>query len=245
MQNTVFIPVNEHQRLSGYFHGALDKSTASGKKTLVMMLHSFPGGHKGGQNDIFGDLEYQLSLDDQPSLHFDFRGCGESEGAIRDFTLASAAADINAARTWAAKRGYERFIYVGEGLGALIALLNLGDNAAAAVLLWPVLDARTPVLRRLAVEGAAKTGINPAFLSEIETLDPAQWISKIRAPLLIQHGENDKDAPYAQINLFRRYGQRSRRIEITCYEGGEHGLTRLNERQTLFYHVRQFVQKYA
>lgn len=237
MQGSFFIPAGRGQRISAMFYGPRG---AGAGKTLAIMMHGFPEGHKSGRNDIFGELEFQILQDGLPSLRFDFRSCGESDAAPSGFSLSSAATDLRAARRWAENEGFENFVYVGEGLGGLVALMNTDEQVKAAVLLWPVLDPKAPALQNVPPGRAA-----PGFIEEFQSLDHAETLAEVRVPILVQQGDADVQAPYEQLDLLRRYGQNARRIEITCYEGGEHGLPKLNERQTLFFHVRQFIQKYA
>ncbi|HEY8190706.1 MAG TPA: prolyl oligopeptidase family serine peptidase, partial [Micavibrio sp.] len=84
-----------------------------------------------------------------------------------------------------------------------------------------------------------------AFLQELKDFNPVKGLKKVRVPLLVQHGADDRDVPPSQLELLRRHGRNMKRVEMTTYEGGGAGLRRLNERQTMLYHIRQFLKRYA
>lgn len=260
MPQSVFIPIANNQRLSAVMQSGLDsvggEKTIISPKALVIMLHGFPG-HKSAQNDVFGELEFQVAKDDFHTLRFDFRGCGESEGKSEGFTLSSASEDIKSVLSWAQSFGYKKFIYIGEGLGATLALLNLVPGVCGAVLLWPALDPRlTSMSDALAAvkdnQSQAQgyvvwkdTKVGLPFLEEIKAFNPTRKLRNLKIPLLIQQGAADEEVSPAQMELLRRHARSLHRIEMTTYEGGGHGLPEMNERQTMFYHVRQFLKRYG
>lgn len=259
MPQSVFIPIAKEQRLSAILRNGLTNTgeeTAVSPKALVIMLHGFPG-HKSAQNDVFGELEFQLAKDDFHTLRFDFRGCGESEGKSEDFTLSSANEDVKSVLSWAQSFGYKKFIYIGEGLGATLALLNLVPGVCGTVLLWPALDPRLTSMRdalaavkdeRAQAQGYVvwkDTKVGLPFLEEIKSFNPTKKLRNLKIPLLIQQGAADEEVSPAQMELLRRHARSLRRIEMTTYEGGGHGLPEMNERQTMFYHVRQFLKRYG
>ncbi|MCF8495608.1 MAG: alpha/beta hydrolase, partial [Alphaproteobacteria bacterium] len=104
--------------LCGLYNRPVESSAKAGRKahTLVVMAHGFPGGHKGGQGDLYGEMQFLLAEHGLHSLRFDFRGCGESTGFPERFTLASAQEDLKHVVLWAKGRGYKEIAYVGEGL---------------------------------------------------------------------------------------------------------------------------------
>jgi pimeloyl-ACP methyl ester carboxylesterase len=268
MAQGIFIPIADNERLSAIlikgrepdgvtkpiFDATLETGDPVRSKTMVMMIHGFPG-NKETHNDIFGDLEFRIAQDDFHTLRFDFRGCGASEGRFEDFSFKSATQDIESILGWARSFGYERFFFIAEGLGATLALQNLTPDVRGAVLLWPALDPRHTHLKEplAAVEAGRANGfvewqgrrVGVPFLEELKAFNPVRNLKKIRVPLLIQHGADDPEIPPSQLELLRRHGRNMKRIEMTVYEGGGAGLRRLNERQTMLYHIRQFLKRYA
>ena len=85
--------------------------------------------------------------------------------------------------------------------------------------------------------------IGITFLEELEKIDLIYALREIHAPALIMHGVRDKKIPVSCLDLARAH-MRSKRIEITTFHDGEEGLTQLNHRKAMFYHIQQFVEKY-
>ncbi|MCB9988252.1 MAG: alpha/beta fold hydrolase [Rhodospirillales bacterium] len=253
-----FIPVGIGQRLFSRYTVAPHTATKDpADKTLAILAHGFPGGHIECHGHIFADLENICHNRKIDTLCFDFRGCGDSDGQSEDFTLTAARQDFQTVLNWAKKQGYHKFFYIGEGLGAAIALMNADENLKGLVMLWPLLDFRktvfrdffdavqTPVSRQnqsITMEGY-KVGL--PLLNELLTTTIAPFLEKIRAPILIQHGDADTAAPITQLDLLRRHTQKSRRVDITSYEKGEHGLPLIGERRMIFHHVEQFLKTYS
>lgn len=225
------------------------------EKTLVLMLHGFPG-HKAGQGDLFGTLEGLLLERGFHTLRFDFRGCGESDGKEEEFTLARAAEDLRHVLHWAKLEGYEHFIMAGEGLGASIALLNANMSVSANLLFWPALD--LPQLAKnlrggdaIAVKpesggyidvGGNRIGHN--LLIELAETDMVPALKEAFAPALVMHGAEDILIPSAQLDVLRKHIP-SKRVEITVFHDGTQGLPDPRHRKMVYYHILQFLEKYA
>lgn len=251
-----FIPVGISQHLYTHFSKGDDPLPAR-DKTLVIMMHGFPGGHMEDQGNIFGDLEDILSSTRFDSIRFDFRGCGDSDGESEDFTLTTAGQDLKAVLNWAYKKGYERVAYIGEGLGAAVALMNMNPRVRALVMLWPMLDFRQTLfhshfpLLETPVSHAEKTVTNNgrkvamSCLQELLTASLVPELKNLRIPVLVEHGECDRESPITQLELLRRHAAAAPRVDITSYKEGEHGLRKKTEREDLFRHISQFLNKYA
>lgn len=225
--------------------------------TLIIMAHHAPGGHKAAENDIFGDLEHHLSHDGFDTIRFDFRGCGASSGRVEDMSLATLAEDMDAVYSWAAAHRYERLVLVGDGIGAMAVLQNMNERVKALVLLWPILQPQSSyfadAFARMDDAQAQQDGfvtlyeerVSLRLLQDLKKADLRPLIAQLRCPVLVQHGESDPHIPLAQLDILKKYGRHARRIEITTYEGGQRGLRALQERKTLFYHTRQFLNRYC
>lgn len=252
---TVHIPTGKYDWLHALYEvPAPDKKPD--ERSLVIMVHGFPGSHKAYHHDLYGDIEYQLVRGDMDTVRFDFRGCGESTGKSKDVTFQTLRQDLKAVYSWAEEKGYHKLIVVAEGLGAAIAVMERPPGLAAMVLLWPLLDARQSVLMQAIVEEAAARDdksyvifnnirVGKAFLKQLSGADLTKYIERIRVPLLIQHGMKDDIVLSAQLDLFREHAAESPRVEITTYDSGGHGLTRASERKALYDQILQFLQKYA
>lgn len=58
------------------------------------------------------------------------------------------------------------------------------------------------------------------------------------------HGAQDKVSPIEQLDMFRACAGH-RRVEITSFQDGTHGLPQENHRKSMFFHIRQFIEKYT
>lgn len=224
------------------------------EKTLIIMLHGFPG-HKAAQNDLFADLEFILLDKEFHTLRFDFRGCGQSEGYEEDLTFASVREDIESVIRWAEKTGYKDFVFIAEGLGATFGMLNIPLSLRCFVMLWPGLNLKFLAKSLFHSEdfqtewkeqGYAVLDnhhIGTRFIRELKTVNLAPACKEVVMPTLILQGAEDKLYPVEQLNLARKHIV-SKRFEITTFHDGEHGLPALNHRKMVFFHITQFLNKY-
>lgn len=220
-----------------------NKADRSGKKVLAIMLHGYPG-NKSGHGDLFGTLASELAAEYIDTIRFDYRGCGESGGRPESFSFASASNDVTSVLGWAKESGYNAFFFIAEGLGAPIALMNIPKNLRGMMFLWPALDPRhTRTLRQALSESASR--VSPSLLKDIVGYNPPQALQHIDLPLLVQHGDEDEEISPIQLELLRRHATSDRRIELTTYEGGTHGLPEPNHREAACLHIARFIRRYA
>lgn len=224
------------------------------KRTLVIMSHGFPG-HKSHQGDLYGSIEFLLADRGYHTIRYDYRGCGESDGKEENFTIGSANEDFQTIVYWAKTKGYKRFIYIGEGLGASVSIMNIDIDVAALVLFWPVLD--LDLYRKSALkishikEDELEKGyvehnnrrIGVSLLKELKKIDITYAIQDVRIPTLIMHGVQDEDIPISQLDLARSQ-MNAKRIEITSFQDGKAGLNSPNHRKSVMFQLQQFIEKY-
>lgn len=232
-----------------------DNEDTSRDKTLVIMSHDFPGA-RDAHEDLYGDLEFLFNQSGFSTIRFDFRGCGASEGQEGKFNLSSALEDFRAVLDWADKQEFEKLIYVGEGLGASIAMQLINDDVIMLMLFWPVVD--LPAYARTCFEGENfvddfdLTGyieiggnkIGLSLISEMLDADPRQYYKDLKIPVLIQYGVQDDTNPALDADLLKD-NLKARRIDVTSYQDGNRGLTDDRHRKMVFFHIGQFIEKYA
>ncbi len=249
------IDAGHNQSITALLYVPEDRSTTRVDQTLVLMCHSFPG-HKSYHNDIFGDVEFLLGGRGYHTLRFDLRGCGESDGKEEHFTIGGANEDFQAVLYWAKTKGYKHFIFVGEGLGATLSVMNMDLDVRALILCWPVMD--LDLYRKAALqishvsEDELKQGfvskndrrIGVNFLKELKKIDIEYALKEVFVPTLILHGARDKNILIEQLDIARRFIP-AKRIEITSFHDGEHGLTQSNHRKSMMFQIQQFVEKYV
>lgn len=255
MAEKIQIPASDKQFLAGLHRKPPENSARNLEDTLVIMAHGFPG-HKTGNNDLYGDLEFLLADKGLHTLRFDFRGCGESDGREEDFTLAGACEDFQQVLFWAKEKEYKRLAFIGEGLGATLAVMNAALNVRVMVLLWPAFDLKSYGqnvfgLDKLKEEDQKKKyiehenhkiGLN--LVKELGSTPLHYALHEVFMPTLIMHGAHDKIIPVEQLDLARSH-IRAKRVEITTFHDGEHKLQKLNHRKMMFYHITQFIEKYT
>jgi uncharacterized protein len=119
---------------------------------------------------------------------YDYRGYGRSEGTPTEAGLVS---DALGAREALLREGLaaEHLVYFGRSLGAAITIdLALAHPPAAAVLESPFASVR-------AMANAVLPGSGYLFSTRWDSLSK---ISRLRAPVLVLHGDADEVVPYAQ-----------------------------------------------
>ena len=255
MPNTIRIPIGDTQNIQALHSKPEEDFSEAKKKLLVVMVHGFPGSKHAHQN-IFSDLEAVIGDKGYHCLRFDFRGCGESDGHEENFTLKTAQEDLQCVLSWARDQEYERFIFVGEGLGAAISLLNAPWESRCFVFLWPMLDLPRIAKYRFQThdidaacekEGYMALENHRVGLDLIQDLQKTSLLDTLKdfdKPVMIMHGARDTLSPIQQLDL-ARMNLKSRRVEITTFHDGTHGLPQTNHRKTMFFHIMQFVEKYT
>ncbi|MCB1563289.1 MAG: hypothetical protein KDJ75_06920 [Alphaproteobacteria bacterium] len=226
------------------------------EKTLVIMLHDFPG-DKAGADNLYVKLESMFLGKGLHTLRFDFRGCGESGGLEENFTFKSACEDVQSVLEWAKeKKGYDRFILVAEGFGASVGIASMQETILFQILMWPILDFFQMAENVFHASGFEKKAggkefitledhkIGRALVEELVEADLEPFFETVEVPTLIMHGVEDKISPVEQLEIVRTRFQ-SPRIEITTFHDGEHGLAKPAHRKVMFYHVMQFIEKYT
>ncbi|MEZ5814708.1 MAG: alpha/beta fold hydrolase [Alphaproteobacteria bacterium] len=255
MATPVQIPAGESLYIHG-LHSKPDGDPPEGQdKILVIMVHGFPG-NKESHGNVFANLDHILSDKHYHTLRFDFRGCGASDGQAEDFTTDSAMQDFLNVLVWAKNQGYEHFMFICEGLGATIALMNAPEQALCYVLLWPVLD--PPLVAKNIFKAGQiedewkKTGyvligedrVGIPFIEQLEKIEITDAIGDLNKPVLIMHGAADETSPISQLDIARANAG-TRRMEITSFQDGTHGLPQPNHRRSMFFHIAQFMEKYS
>lgn len=255
MAQNVKILAGEKTYIHGSYSRPTEDSLAEMEELLIIMLHGFPG-DKNAQGNLFHDLEFLLRDKGYHTLRFDFRGCGESDGRSEDFNLTSAGEDYANIISWAWEKGYKRFLTIGEGLGAVIPVLYPKEEVFAGVMLWPFLDlpriAKTTYRPEQIEEQWIKAGyilkddqrVGISLIKEMQGMNMPVRLRETKVPILVMHGAEDEISPIDQLDLLRAHAA-SRRVEITSFHDGTHGLPALNHRKTMYYHIQQFIEKYA
>jgi|GEM_PF-2617162 len=227
------------------------------QKPLLIMMHDFPGGHMSGNDDLFGAMEYHFGNLGFPTARFDFRGGGQSDCTPAEFSLESAAEDLNAVLDWARhEQKYKSVILIGEGVGAVAAVMGYRARfVGGIILLWPSVVMRDTGFKELFTrEKLLKAAemdapfveyrgyrLGSHFLHEIYNADLASVLARIKAPVLIQAGTADPDKPLEQAYYAR--DNVGGLVDLGVFEGGGPGLKEPKMRKHLYVNIEHFLSR--
>lgn len=216
----------------------------SARGPAVVLVHG--GGVTREEGGFFARLASGLAEAGLPSLRFDFRAHGESEGQGEDLTIAGVANDIRAAVAHArmmTDSGPVGLIGAsfGGGISAFFAARH-PDQVRRVILFNPLLDYKKRFIddkpewngdqiseqagQRLIAQGflahSPTFKLGRGLLNEIFYLNPRQALGELTAPVLLAHGTRDTFIPVessrAAVGQVTRAG--ARLIEI---DGAQHG----------------------
>lgn len=205
----------------------------------VLWVHGF-GSHRGGEKAAA--VRGECARRGWAFAAFDFRGHGESPGAMHDLRASGLLSDVAAVRHFLAGRGHTRFGLVGSSMGgfavAWFAVRN-PEAVVGCVLLAPAfgfLHRRWERLSEEEREAWKRTGrlrvtnewvdteIGYGLIEERDQFRPEDLAAAWRTPALIFHGAADDVVPDADtLEFFRRVGYP--RVELRLFKDGDHRLT--------------------
>jgi uncharacterized protein len=217
---------------------------SSARGPAVVLVHG--GGVTREEGGFFARLASGLAESGQPSLRFDFRAHGESEGQGEDLTIAGVTNDIRAAVTHVREvTGSGPVGLIGASFGGGISAFfaaRYPDQVRRLVLFNPLLDYKKRFIddkpewdgdqiseqagQKLTTQGflahSPTFRLGRALLNEIFYLNPRQALSGLTAPTLLVHGTRDTFVPIESSRA--AVGQittaEARLIEI---DGAQHG----------------------
>ncbi|WP_218005941.1 alpha/beta hydrolase [Actinomadura hibisca] len=206
--------------------------------------------HGGGvtreEGSFFGRLALGLAEVGLPSLRFDFRGHGESEGRQEDLTIAGVANDVRAAVEFVCtETSSEQANVLGASFGGGIAAFFAARHPAMLrrlVLINPLLNYKKRFVldkpywdaehineeagRELLAQGfvthSPSFKLGRALLNEVFYIKPHEELGNITAPTLLLHGTGDTFIPVqSSRDAVTLFGGEARLVEI---DGAQHGI---------------------
>ncbi|TMR90631.1 alpha/beta hydrolase [Nonomuraea basaltis] len=224
--------------------GTLVTPEVSKGTSATVLVHG--GGVTRDEGGFFARLALGLADAGLPSLRFDFRAHGESEGRQEDLTLAGVVNDIRAAaQCIRAEIGSRRANIIGASFGGGISALYASrypDAVRRLVLINPLLNYKRRFVddkpywhddqidedagRELATQGfvahSPSFKLGRALLNEVFYLQPHTELGNVMAPTLIVHGTGDTFIPVqSSRDAVHKFGGSARLLEI---EGAQHGI---------------------
>jgi len=135
------------------------------------------------------------------TIRFDFRGCGESEGAAGESTVSGRWRDLQQIAGHA--RGLPgfngRLALLGSSLGGYLALLEASRNPLIrCVSVWSTPSHLRDLERRLLAAGSA----SPLFLEDLRRQELLSHIEKVERVLVIHGAEDELVAPFHAEAIF-------------------------------------------
>ena len=254
--NAIDIKCENGETIHGYFQEPFNLIGNLRNPVLMVFFHGFPQNISGAQDNLIPKLQNVCARQGIFSLRFNFRGSGESDGVQENFTLSSAIEDVHAVKEWIKTKNFNHFMICAEGLGTTVALSAFREKVLAGAFLWPVFQVQDYADRNLDAEKYAdlleKDGyvetkhgrISLQLIKELSEIDIEPLMNKVEYPCLLQQGAKDDIVPMEFLDMASAHF-RNRRIEITSYQDGTHGLPQENHTKNLLYHFEQFVQKYS
>lgn len=116
---------NQGEKLFGIYHKPLIKPPYP----AILFCHGLAG-HKTGRYRLYVELAEKLTKEGFAVLRFDFRGSGDSEGAIKDLTMTGAVSDAKVAFEWLKDQpdvDKARMGLFGRSFGGTIAIMTAAE----------------------------------------------------------------------------------------------------------------------
>lgn len=179
-------------------------------KKAVILVHGFSG-DLHGPDLIFDKLTGRLIENNFAVVRFNFRGTYPSDGTQEEMSLKNETADLNKIISWVEKH-YSSYALVAESFaGAVTAAANSG-NASVIIFWYPLFHLQNSSFKRLLTKSKAKEMKKNGFIydrednwkvgsdlyQEIKTVNTMNELKKLLMPVLILHGDSDKDVPLIQ-----------------------------------------------
>jgi len=213
--------------------GILHLPEGKGKFPLVIICHGF--GSTKSRRRLVG-LARGLAKKGAAAFRFDFEGCGDSEGDLKNATVKNEVLDLKSAIKKALRQrniDKKKIVLMGESLGAAIAALYLAQNRflAKTLVFWaPAFNQKKLIpiwytkgeIRKWKKQGffvRKENKIGIGYLKENEKKDCSKPLSKINAPILIIHGRKDDTVP---LKFSKELAKKYKNIKLKIYPKAEH-----------------------
>lgn len=231
---------------------------------LVIMLHDAPMHNRMSHESLLSELARMLSLKGVPSISFDFRGCGDSDGMAEALCIDTMVEDIMTAILWATEeQKFKKLFFVACGSAAapLLPLLVKRPDLAQILgiaLFWPVLQpSEWGVLKSVRESGPARNErgetldyglyngrkIGLTMVDQIEKLSVMKALTLLNMPVLIQQGTADEVVPMSQLDIVRESAG-AKYLDLQIYEAAGHGLEAANLRPHVLRTAHDFIMKF-
>jgi hypothetical protein len=212
----------EREKLFGF----LVVPKRKGKFPAVILIHGFA---KTKTERKFVKLSRKLAKANIVSFRFDFSGCGDSEGEFEKLSISKQLEDLKAAFRILLKEkkvNKKRVGILAHSLGSVIACLFQAkyQKVKTLILVAPALNQKRLLkkwYKKSEIEKWGKQGYLDTPKGRIgigylrETRDYNRILQKIKIPILILHGKEDKDIPLKMTKeTFKKLKTKEKRLII-------------------------------
>ena len=175
-------------------------------------------------SEKFVELGMRLAALGITTLRFDYTGCGESEGELKDTTVSGRLSDLESALDWVRTRrlsGNRKIGLMGSSLGGFLSLLAAARHSDVhAVVSWATPYTISDRRKKPPVEGVPV--LSPEFFEDLKQYNLLSEISRLERVMIV-HGEYDELVPGDHARALYDALSEPRRLEIIA--GGDHRLS--------------------
>lgn len=252
----IYIELSKGKYIQAIFSKPADVLSHRFNKSLLICAHDFPG-HFDGTENIFSTLQDLFLEQRHAAIRFNWRGYGKSDGNTHEFSLLQAKSDLEIVLKWAEAQGFTHTTIVTEGLGLyFIGLEPFPKSVKNLVFLWPAFDSKELLQRYFRIEEHKQeldkkgfynfkgVSIGKNLIDELLAIDPQKYAKSIKLPTLAFHGKEDKIVPISNLKIMRDH-LGSKRIDITTFDDGTHGLPLQNHRKAVATHILHFIERFS
>jgi pimeloyl-ACP methyl ester carboxylesterase len=225
--------------------------------STVLYLHGFGSVQSGEKATFFRARALESGL---AFCSFDFRGHGESEGSMRDLTLARNLEDVAAVRAWLAARGRERVALFGSSMGGATALWYADlhpEGVAAAVHIAPAVGMLSGLERWAGAEGLERwrrdgtirfrnemveADLGWGLVEDLRDRDVEALARRTQVPTLFFQGKRDATVDWNDVARFAEVAPPGA-IELVLYADGDHRL--VDRKDDLWRRALAFLAEHA
>jgi len=213
-------------------------ASATSATSAILYLHGFGSVQSGEKASFFRARALESGL---AFCSFDFRGHGESEGSMRDLSLARNLEDVAAVRAWLAARGRARVALFGSSMGGATALWYADahpQGVAAAVHIAPAVGMLAGLERWAGAEGLERwrrdgtirfrnemveADLGWGLVEDLRDRDVEALARRTQVPTLFFQGKRDATVDWHDVARFAEVAPPGA-IELVLYDDGDHRL---------------------
>lgn len=224
-----------------------------GREHIVLLCHGFMSSKESQTNRL---LTEKLLKSNIATCRFDFYGHGEHKSPFQKITLSHCLKQIDGVLSWIRNEGYAHIGLLGSSFGGLTAILSAAKHPeiTSLALKCPVSD-YPPIWRGLLGEAGmtnwqsdgllsfatpeGRARLDYRFYADLLNYNTYQEALKIKSPVLIVHGKDDRDVPFEQSRkLLQVLESRSTvKAELLAMAGANHQFTKPEDFEEMIAHI--------